>query len=76
MFDEFASVRRRQALIDFPQEPVFVVDEPFYRFLHQRLRIAALLRGDTRKLRLQIGIEMHFHAVSLCRAVWTCQTWT
>jgi hypothetical protein len=34
MRDEFAPVSRRQALIDFLQEPVFVFDERLYCFLH------------------------------------------
>ena len=46
VLDELASFRSRQALIDFLKEPIFVVDEPLHRFLHQCLRVAALPHRD------------------------------
>ena len=47
MLDEFPSVRRREFLVDFLEEPIVIVDEALHR-LHQLLSVASLLGGQAR----------------------------
>jgi hypothetical protein len=61
VFDKFAPVCRRQALIDFARKPVVIIQEAFDRLLHKRFRRAAFLRRDARQFSLLVGGQLHFH---------------
>src|ERR1700730_16231978 len=61
MFDKFAPVCRRQALIDFARKPLVIIQEAFDRLLHKRFRRAALLRRHARQFSLLVEGQLHFH---------------
>lgn len=65
MLDKLAVVSSGHTFLDFPQEPIVIVDEALYRFLRERFRVAAPIRSESRQLRFQIRREMHFHVVGL-----------
>ncbi len=65
VLEVFAPIELLQALIHLLAEPRVMIDVMLDQLLNILVRIAAVLSGHTVKLRLQLGAEMHFHALNL-----------
>lgn len=65
MRENFAPVDLRQAVFNFPNEPIVIVNEGFNGSARQRLRIRTPLAGKARELCFHFRRQIHFHAVSL-----------
>jgi len=57
MRQHFTSLHLSQALFDFADKPLIVVGQPLYGFPYQGVCVAALRRGKTCKLGLQVGFR-------------------
>src|ERR1700738_3258328 len=68
MREHFAPFDLCQALIDFANEPLVVIDDPLDRVAHHGFGIAAPLACDARELGFQIWRQAHFHLISLLEA--------
>ena len=58
---KLASTGAGQALLNFADEPLVVINEACNGFLNKRLRIATLLGGKASELGFGGGVEMYFH---------------
>lgn len=62
MRQKIASVQSGLAPFDGFNEAVFFLEVKRTDILHNLNGVAALLGGSLRKLRLQVGVEVNFHA--------------
>jgi hypothetical protein len=65
MAQRLAALDLCQTFVLFVQEPVVVVDQPFDRFLCQRLRVHSALVRDAGQLGLHVWRKGHFHSASV-----------
>jgi asparaginyl-tRNA synthetase len=73
VINELAPVGGRQTVLYFPDEPFVVVYEAFYRLLHERFRVTALLGSKPSEFVLQLRGKINFHALKSRAVTGWCQ---
>ena len=65
MRQKFAPLQSGLAPFHGFDEAVFFLEVTRYNILHNLIEVAALLGRSLRELRLQVGVEMNFHALKI-----------